>query len=52
MVDVPLIVVANKSDITAAEGYLTMSTMTGDGVDVVLAEILTHKPEAVVRKKD
>jgi hypothetical protein len=29
-----------------------MSTQTGDGVDVVLAEIVTHKPEAVVRKKD
>jgi nucleolar GTP-binding protein len=52
MVDVPLIVVANKSDLTTAEGYLTMSTQTGDGVDVVLAEILTHKPEAVVRKRD
>jgi nucleolar GTP-binding protein len=52
MVDVPLIVVANKSDLTLAEGYLTMSTQTGDGVEAVLAEILKYKPEAVVRKKD
>ncbi|MFY9799842.1 MAG: GTP-binding protein, partial [Methanoregula sp.] len=52
MVEVPLVVVANKSDISAAEGYLTMSTHTGDGVDAVLAEILTHKPERVERKKD
>jgi nucleolar GTP-binding protein len=52
LVDVPLVVVANKSDITAAEGYLTMSTQTGDGVDAVLAEILTHKPEPVARVRD
>lgn len=52
MVDVPLIVVANKSDLETAEGYMTMSTQTGDGVDVVLAEILKYKPEAVVKKKD
>lgn len=51
MVDVPLIVVANKSDLVGGEGYLTMSTKTGDGVEAVLAEILTHKPEAVAKKK-
>jgi nucleolar GTP-binding protein len=51
MVGVPMIVVANKSDLTEAEGYLTMSTQTGDGVDAVLAEILTHKPEPVEKKK-
>jgi nucleolar GTP-binding protein len=45
LIDVPLVVVSNKSDITAAEGYLTMSTQTGDGVEAVLAEILLHKPE-------
>lgn len=45
MVQVPVIVVANKSDLKAAEGYLTMSTQSGEGVDEVLADILTHKPE-------
>jgi len=50
MVDVPLVVVTNKSDLVGAEGYLTMSTQTGDGVDAVLAEILVHKPEPVERK--
>jgi nucleolar GTP-binding protein len=45
LIDVPLVVVSNKSDIATAEGYLTMSTQTGDGVDAVLAEILMHKPE-------
>ena len=51
MVDVPMIVVANKSDIAGADGYMTMSTLNGDGVDAVLAEILLHKPEPVERKK-
>lgn len=51
MVDVPMIVVANKSDIAGSEGYMTMSTKTGDGVDAVLAEILVHKPEPVEKKK-
>ena len=51
MVDVPMIVVANKSDLVAGEGYMTMSTQTVEGVDAVLAEILVHKPEPVERKK-
>jgi nucleolar GTP-binding protein len=52
LIDVPLVVVSNKSDITVAEGYLTMSTQTGDGVDGVLAEILSHKPEPLARVVD
>jgi nucleolar GTP-binding protein len=44
MVSVPVIVVANKSDLVAAEGYTTMSTADGTGVDEVLTELLTHKP--------
>jgi len=51
MIDVPMIVVANKSDITGSEVYMTMSTKTGDGLDAVLAEILLHKPEPVEKKK-
>jgi len=35
-----------------AEGYLTMSTQTGEGVEVVLSEILTHKPEPLARVVD
>ncbi|MEI7857577.1 MAG: GTPase [Methanomicrobiales archaeon] len=50
MVDVPMIVVANKSDLVGADGYMTMSTKTGEGVDAVLAEILLHKPEPVDKK--
>jgi nucleolar GTP-binding protein len=44
MVQVPVIVVANKSDLGAAEGYTTMSTLDGSGIDAVLEEILAHKP--------
>jgi nucleolar GTP-binding protein len=44
MVTVPVLVVANKSDIMAAEGYMTMSTLDGSGIDAVLEEILRHKP--------
>jgi len=52
MVDAPLLIVANKSDITEMEGYPAMSTQTGVGVDAVLAEILTHKPERSKKKRD
>lgn len=45
LVKTPLVVVANKSDIVAAEEYLSMSTETGDGVEEVLAAILVHKPK-------
>lgn len=45
MVAVPFIVVANKSDLVAPEGYQTMSTADGTGVEEVLDEILTHKPK-------
>jgi nucleolar GTP-binding protein len=44
MIDVPLVVAANKSDLQVADGYLSMSTGTGEGVEDVLAAILSHKP--------
>src|SRR5208337_2258516 len=44
MVTVPVLVVANKSDLIAADGYTMMSTADGTGVDDVLAELLTYKP--------
>ena len=49
MISVPVIVVANKSDLVVAEGYITMSTADGSGVDAVLLELLTHKPAPEVR---
>jgi nucleolar GTP-binding protein len=51
MVSVPVIVTANKSDIVAADGYLAMSTADGSGIDLVLAEILVHKPAPEPRKR-
>ena len=51
MVTVPVIVVANKSDLVTADGYQAMSTADGTGVEEVLAEILTHKPEPVEKEK-
>jgi nucleolar GTP-binding protein len=45
MIDVPLVVVANKSDIQVVEGFLSMSTEKCEGIDDVLAAILSHKPE-------
>ncbi|MDD1694668.1 MAG: 50S ribosome-binding GTPase [Methanoregula sp.] len=51
MISVPVVVVANKSDIVAAEGYLTMSTVDGSGIDAVLAEIISHKPEPEVKER-
>jgi nucleolar GTP-binding protein len=51
MVKAPLVVVANKSDLVAPEGYQTMSTANGMGVEEVLAAILTHKPERTEVKK-
>jgi nucleolar GTP-binding protein len=43
MVKSPVIVVANKSDLVVPEGYLTMSTADGTGVEDVLAAILAHR---------
>jgi nucleolar GTP-binding protein len=44
MIDVPLVVAANKSDLQIADGYLSMSTGNGEGVEDVLAALLSHKP--------
>ena len=43
MVKVPVVVAANKSDIVAQKEYLSMSTETNEGVDAVLAELLSHR---------
>jgi nucleolar GTP-binding protein len=44
MIDVPLVIAANKSDLQVADGYLSMSTETGEGIQEVLAALLSHKP--------
>ncbi len=42
MVRVPLIVVVNKADVCAPEGYPLMSTLNGMGVDEVLELVMKH----------
>jgi len=44
MVTVPVVAVANKSDIRVRDGCLTMSTKTGEGVERVLEELLSFRP--------
>ena len=44
MVQVPVIVVVNKSDVKTLEGYPSMSTATGEGVDEILDLLLAQKP--------
>ena len=45
MVKTPVIAVANKSDLVAAQRYQTMSTADGTGVEDVLATVLEQKPK-------
>jgi nucleolar GTP-binding protein len=51
MVTVPVVVVANKSDLSTVAGYLPMSTETHEGVDQVLCEILAFKPAFTERRQ-
>jgi len=44
MVHVPVIVVVNKSDVKTLEGYPSMSTASGEGVEEVLDLLLAQKP--------
>lgn len=47
-VEVPILVVVNKSDIVSCPGYINMSTRTGTGLDEVLAFIRTMMEERPV----
>ncbi len=51
MVNVPLVVVASKSDIRVQEGYRSMSTETKEGVDGVLEELLSYRPAWLASRK-
>lgn len=44
LVSVPVLVVVNKADVKTLDGYPSMSTASGEGVDEVLALLLAHKP--------
>ncbi|WP_440950611.1 NOG1 family protein [Methanosphaerula subterraneus] len=43
MVSVPMVTVVNKSDLVTKEGYMLMSTKSGEGVDEVLAALLAYQ---------
>lgn len=50
MVTVPVVVVTNKSDIRVLDGYPSMSTQDGEGVDHVLGLALAfHEPDSEKR---
>jgi nucleolar GTP-binding protein len=44
LVSVPIVAVANKSDIVRSDRDLTMSTETGEGVSEILARLLSYRP--------
>ncbi|HWQ67706.1 MAG TPA: GTPase [Methanospirillum sp.] len=44
LVTVPVIVVVNKSDVKTLDGYQSMCTASGEGVDEVLNLLLAEKP--------
>ena len=46
LVGVPVVTVVNKADIQGLEGYPAMSTLTGEGVEEVLALLLTYRAKA------
>ncbi len=51
LVSVPIVAVANKSDIVRSDRDLTMSTETGEGVDKVLGQLLSYRPEPIKRMR-
>lgn len=51
MVEIPVVVVANKSDIGPVDHYVSMSTGSGEGVDEVLGQLLSYRPEPIKRTR-
>lgn len=49
IVSVPVVVVANKSDILRTKESATMSTENGDGVDDILNHLLSFRPTPIKR---
>ncbi len=51
LVSVPIVVVANKSDIRQSKGYMSMSTENGDGISEVLDHLVSYRPSPVKKMK-
>ena len=43
MIRVPMVIAVNKADVKGMEGFLNMSTLTGEGMDAVLEAVLKMK---------
>ena len=43
MIGVPIVIAVNKADVKGMEGFLNMSTLTGEGMDAVLEAVLKMK---------
>ncbi|HJJ36671.1 MAG TPA: 50S ribosome-binding GTPase, partial [Methanocorpusculum sp.] len=50
LVSVPMLTAVNKADLKQFEGFFNMSTVTGAGVDEVLAELLRIRKENLIRE--
>jgi nucleolar GTP-binding protein len=51
LVSVPIVAVANKSDIVRSDRDLTMSTETGEGVSEILERLLSYCPIPIKRSR-
>ncbi|MEA5037351.1 GTPase Obg [bioreactor metagenome] len=51
IISVPMISVVNKSDVKSVDGFFNMSTVSGEGVEEVLAELLRLRNELKVEEE-
>jgi len=51
LTDVPVVVVANKSDLVYFDGYLNMSTETGEGISEVVDTLMGYREKRVLDEK-
>ncbi|MDO5846398.1 MAG: 50S ribosome-binding GTPase, partial [Methanocorpusculum sp.] len=51
LVSVPMVTVVNKADVKPYEGYFNMSTVTGEGVDTVLHDLLRIRDENMIKEE-
>ncbi len=47
LTEVPVVIAVNKSDLLGMDGYLNMSTGTGEGLDLVLESLLAYQEQPV-----
>lgn len=51
LTDVPVVVVANKSDLVYFDGYLNMSTETGEGISEVVDTLMGYREKKILDEK-